>query len=225
MNFALARAEDDRPAGPRRRAVVPTIDPEDSRAYTWYALRVQPQRELGVQRILDDLGYATFVAVSRRWEFANKQTRAKWEKREVIRPIMPGWCFVGLAPFTPGWSRIVWIPLITGIVCRDGEPLPVPHDSRRDKDGKVISPGLRKLIWEQAQGRFNSPDYQRWQDTQASFEPGDEVETSYEDEAGLIRAKVLEITDRRCKLLLDRGLFGGAAREVDADMTTLRKIE
>lgn len=230
MLMVAARDDDDRPAGPRRRAVVPTIDPEDSRSYTWYALRVQPQRELSCQRILDDLGFATFVAVSKRWEFPNRQTKARWEKREVVRPIMPGWVFVGMNDWTPGWARIVWIPLITGIVAWGGQPMVIPHDRReiRNSEGEVVGyrSGLRDLIWQQAGGRFNAPDYERWQDTQHRFKPGDEVITSHEDDTGQkVRAKVIEITDRRCKLLLERGLFGGAVREVEADATTLRRVE
>lgn len=225
-----AHDDDERSAGPVKRGTVPTIDPEDSRAYTWYALRVQPQRELSVQRVLDDLGFASFVAVSKRWESPNRQTKAKWEKREVMRPIMPGWVFVGMNAATPGWDRIVWIPLITGIVSWGGRPMAIPHDQRpiRNSRGEIVGhrDGLRKMIWEQAEGRFNAPNYERWQDTRARFAPGDEVVTQHTDEIGQqIRAKVLEISDRRCKLLLERGLFDGAVREVEADMTRLRKVE
>lgn len=227
--MAVRSDDDERQPGPVKRARPPEINPEDSRAYTWFALRVQPQRELHVERVLADLGFAVFVAVSKRWEFPNRQTRARWEKREVIRPIMPGWVFVGMASFTPGWERIVWIPLVTGVASWGGQPMVIPHDRRPIKNsaGDVVGhrTGLRDLIHQQAGGRFNAPDYQRWQDTRATFKAGDTVLTQMTDEVGeAIRGKVIEITDRRCKLLLDKGLFG-AVREIEADITKLRAVE
>lgn len=229
MKTALAsRPEsenDEQPAGPRKRPPAPEISPDRSDAYTWYALRVQPQRELSVARILHDVGFASFTPVAKRWEFPNRQTRARWEKREVIRPIMPGWCFVGFARHTPGWESIVWIPAVTAIVCQDGSPAPVPHDSVRRKDGSIRRPGLRELIVRQADGRFNAPDYQRWQETQATFQEGDRVVGILADETGdHLRATVVSIKGRDLRVELDRAMFG-AVQVVESDVTRWRKAE
>jgi len=54
----------------------------DHAAYTWFALTTPPQKELVVERLLTQTGFATFVPTRKEWRFANRIARAKRRKTE-----------------------------------------------------------------------------------------------------------------------------------------------
>lgn len=184
----------------------------DSRSYRWFAVRVPPQRELVAATFLHDEGFATFVVVRRQFEFANKVQRIKLEKVEVIRPLMPGYCFIGMNHRTPGWDRVFCYRIVHGVIGYDGEPVEIPHDDRPNR------PGLRSLMWRQHGGEFNAPGYQRWQQTRNTFKIGDEVVTLDDT----LRGRVIDITDRSARVLVN---FLGGEREVIADVARLRSVD
>lgn len=185
----------------------------DSRSYRWFALRVTPQQETLAATILADRGFATFVPVRRQWEFANGANRARVIKGEKMRPLMPGYVFIGMGDGTPGWSRALCFRFVHGVIGLEGEPMEIPHD---DRPGR---PGLRQLMWRQAGGEFNAPDYQRWQaSTQRTWEIGDVVTTPDE----VLRGKVLDVDGDQAVLLAE---FLGGVREIRADVSKLRRAD
>ncbi len=173
----------------------------DSREFSWFVLTTPPQRELAVQKVMDSEGFASFVPVTRKYDFCNGAARARMEKTEVVLPIMPRYCFIGLSDRTPGWDR-VWCytgifnkfrrRIATGVLGVDGKPCQVRHEP------------LRQFMLRHSAGAFNSPSYHRYmRQTGREFEPGDMVVT--EDE--LFTGRVIEITDDRARVFID--IFGG----------------
>lgn len=190
----------------------------DSRNYTWFGVRVTPQKETVAEFVLRDEGFATFVLVRKSWEFSNGTTKARMKKREIRRPILPGLVFVGMNDRTPGWDRVFAYRLVIGVVGWGGEPRPIPHDTRPASNGLPERPGLRSLIWRQAGGEFNAPDYEKYQDTHRTFAIGDDVVTLGE----AMRGKVMGMEDRTAKVLIN---FLGGHRIVTLDVAKLRAAE
>ncbi len=172
----------------------------DSRLFNWYVLCVPPQTELAVESIMGAEGFATFVPVSCKYDFANGAAKARMEKTEVVLPIMPRYVFIGLNGKTPGWERVFCYlgifnrykrRIATGVLGVDGKPCMVRHDP------------LRKFMLRHSSGAFNAPSYHKYMKTHREFEVGDMVVT--EDE--LFTGRVVEITDDRARVFIE--IFGG----------------
>ncbi len=182
--------------------VMGTMKRLDSRNYDWFVLVVPPQRELAVEKILsDDEGFATFVPVTRKYDFANGAARARMEKTEVLLPLMPRYVFLGMkSGRTPGWDRVFCYTgifnrykrrIATGVLGVDGKPCQVRHEP------------LRLFMLRHSSGSFNAPSYHKHMQTHREFSVGDTVQT--EDE--LFTGRVIDITDNRARVFID--IFGG----------------
>ncbi len=162
----------------------------DSREYSWYVLCVPPQKELAVEKIMGGEGFATFVPVTKKYDFANGAARARMIKTEIRLPIMPRYVFLGMKTgLTPGWDRVFCYTgifnkfrhrIATGVLGVDGKPAEVRHEP------------LRKFMLRHSAGVFNAPEYhKKMRQTGREFGPGDTVTTEGEG----ITFKVLEIED------------------------------
>ncbi len=186
----------------------------DSSAFAWYVLVVPPQRELAVQQVMDREGFATFVPVTKKYDFANGAARARMQKTEVALPIMPRYIFIGMSDRTPGFERVFSYTgifnkfkrrIATGVLGVDGKPCQVRHEP------------LRKFMLRHSSGAFNSPSYHKHMKTHREFEVGDMVIT--EDE--LFTGRVIDITGNRARVFIE--IFGGTA-EADISLENLVSI-
>ncbi len=163
----------------------------DSREYSWFVLCVPPQREIAVEQIMgpDGEGFATFVPVTIRYDFANGAARARMIKTEIKLPIMPRYVFIGMSDRTPGFERVFCYTgifnrykhrIATGVLSLDGKPCQVRHEP------------LRKFMLRHSAGQFNAPLYHRkMRQTGREFGPGDMVTTEGEG----FEFQVLDIED------------------------------
>ena len=172
----------------------------DSREFDWYVLCVPPQTELAAEKIMGAEGFATFVPVTVRYDYANGAAKARKQKTEIRLPIMPRYCFLGMSGQTPGWDRVFCYVgifnrykhrIATGVLGVDGKPCMVRHGP------------LRKFMLRHSSGMFNAPSYHKYMTTHREFSVGDMVQT--EDE--LFTGQVIEITDNRARVFIK--IFGG----------------
>ncbi len=174
----------------------------DSSAFAWFVLCVPPQKELVVEKIMGAEGFATFVPVTKKYDFANGAARARMIKTEIRLPIMPRYVFLGMSDRTPGFERVFCYTgifnrykrrIATGVLGVDGKPCQVRHES------------LRLFMLRHSAGAFNAPSYHKFMQTHREFEVGDMVVT--EDE--LFTGRVINITDNRARVFIK--IFGGTA--------------
>ena len=175
----------------------------DSRAYSWYAVCVPPQKEFVFQRLLDRDGFATFVPTRKEWRFANRIARVKKRKSEKVYPVMPRYVFVGMNTGTPGWDAVFRFNIIhPTVIGFDGEPYQIPNDP------------LYRLMREHNRGRFNAPDSHRYMQTHREFKAGDMVLT----DDGLFEGRVQELQGNMARVFIE--MFG-SSREVMVDIDKL----
>lgn len=106
----------------------------------WYALCVQPSKELVAERLLVDEGYNIFVPTGPRARRPNFRV-----KRKVIisGPVLPGYVFVGfdtaMGPDDVArlerpipWSQIMKFSMISGVLGFAGEPCPIYDPEMRE---------------------------------------------------------------------------------------------
>lgn len=89
----------------------------------WYALHVQPSKELIAERLLVDEGYNIFVPTGPRARRVNYRV-----KRKVIisGPVLPGYVFIGFEfEQKIHWKRIMDYSMIHGVIGHDGTPWPI----------------------------------------------------------------------------------------------------
>lgn len=168
----------------------------------WFALLVPPQMEFVAQKILRRYGLRTFVPVRREWRRRNKFVKTK-ELQEY--PIAPRYVFAGFDRRFPLWFDLFNLPVISGAVGLNGEPLKIP--------GKAMA----RLI-QRTGGGLNAPAVQKFMRTHHEFTVGQIVEVLDGPFEGR-RVPVVEIRGHRALLLLE--LFGGQ-HEIDVSMEVLQ---
>ena len=190
----------------------------DSRDYTWYALCVPPQRELVVEKILANAGFAVFVPLRMEYRFANRAGRGRREKIERKYPIIPRIVFIGMNGHTPGWWGVLRFRIVTSIIGRGNIPAVIPHDTRPATNTMPERPGLRHLIWRYNEGQFMAPSHQQYMVTQREFEVGDLVQTDDE----LFVGRVVELSGNMATVFIE--LFGGTTK-ADINIEKLLSLE
>ena len=162
------------PAGRRAKPVTqrlkhPKISPEMVDAHTWYALRVQSQREFLSQVLLQRKGILTYVPVRKEWRHKNKYDKAlKKEKVLISYPETVGYVFAGFSPNQlvleniPVWVSIFAIPTVKSAVGVSGRPLAIDRGS------------LKRLVKDYPNG-MQRPDREQYMRTFKEFKEGDDV--------------------------------------------------
>ncbi len=188
----------------------------ESRAFAWFVLCCRSQTELVVEKIIGAEGFATFVPVARKPKFANAAAKARMEKTEIDRPIMPRYVFFGMSDNTPGWARVfcytgIFNPrkrrIATGVLGVDGKPCQVRHEP------------LRLFMLRHSSGEFNAPGYhKKMRQTGREFGPGDMVTNEGES----VAFRVIEIEDGKAGGFVK--MFGKIHR-VDVSIENLFLIE
>lgn len=89
----------------------------------WFALCVQPSKELVAQRLLVDDGHNIFVPIGHRARRVNYRVK----KKVVIGgPNLPGYVFIGFEfDQKIHWKRIMDYSMIHGVIGHDGNPWPI----------------------------------------------------------------------------------------------------
>lgn len=91
--------------------------------WRWYALRVEPQRELAIEARLREFDHFTFVPIKHTW---TKPRRGEKRKALSARAQYPGYVFIGFPPgFAAPWTEVFEFPGILGAIGRDGEPMAI----------------------------------------------------------------------------------------------------
>lgn len=95
----------------------------------WYALCVQPSKELVAERLLVDEGYNIFVPIGHR---ARRLSYRVKRKVLVAGPYLPGYVFVGFdSRHEANWLRLMGYSMVHGVIGRDGEPWPISDPDMR----------------------------------------------------------------------------------------------
>jgi transcription antitermination factor NusG len=89
----------------------------------YYPVRVAPQAELAVGKILERCGLPTLVPIEYKWRPKNAQTTHTVKKPY---PLLPRYVIVGLNCFDDWYKARAQTSLIQGFVSFDGVPKPVP---------------------------------------------------------------------------------------------------
>ena len=100
----------------------------------WYVVRAQPAAETKAAANLDRQGYPTYLPRYRRW------VRHARRRDIVLRPLFPGYLFVGIDRASMNWRPVRSTIGVAGLVCGGDEPTPVPHEvietlRRREREG------------------------------------------------------------------------------------------
>lgn len=101
----------------------------------WYALCVQPSKELVAERLLVDAGFNIFVPIGHRARRMNYRVK---RKVVVAGPFLPGYVFAGFETIMDPhglpklerpvpWPNLMRYSMIHGVIGHDGEPWPIPE--------------------------------------------------------------------------------------------------
>jgi transcription antitermination factor NusG len=94
-----------------------------------YALRVPPQREFVVERILRDDGFNVRVPIKHRISRTHRNA-----KRRELRafPQFTGYVFVTFCAFeVPAWGQLFRSDIVKSVIGQNGKPTPIPERAMR----------------------------------------------------------------------------------------------
>lgn len=139
------------------------VDPHilaDAPSLLWYALLTPPGREFVAQRILRRYGLRTFIPVRREWRRKNKFVKIK---DQFTYAAVPRYVMAGFMRSVPLWFDLFNLPVVSGVVGRQGEPMLIP--------AKAVASLIRRTG-----GGLNAPAVQRYMRTHHEFTVGQTVE-------------------------------------------------
>lgn len=95
----------------------------------WYAIRVAPQREFAVEKLLKTYDLKGFCPILKKeiWRKVPGTYRKKKLEGEKVVAAFPGWIF---AACHDPWTDILrhpWARHVTGVASVDGRPMPIPY--------------------------------------------------------------------------------------------------
>lgn len=95
--------------------------------WQWFALRVEPGRELVVEARLREADHFTFVPLK---HVVRKKSRHSKQKVLNARAQFPGYVFIGQPPgFELPWLKILEDPDTHGVIGQDGAPIAIREPS------------------------------------------------------------------------------------------------
>jgi transcriptional antiterminator RfaH len=106
----------------------------------WFLLQLKPNGQRLAERNLQRQGFETFLPMHEVTE--RKSTRFMTD----LRPLFPGYMFVGFEPEIAPWHQINSTVGVSRLVSMNGKPQSVPFDivdglmSRCDASGKLLPP-------------------------------------------------------------------------------------
>lgn len=163
----------------------------------WYALRVSPQKEFVVQRILSNCHYLAVAPAKSEWRKLNKYRKGK---RRVEYPVMYGYVLIAFPQGAqPPWFNILNFHIVNSVVGFNGRPLKLEY----------VEDALAR--WGQS---LSAPEIQKYMRTHGEFAVGDEVQVFAGGIDG-VHGKVLDINEREAKVLMK---FLGSEYEVRAPL-------
>jgi len=113
---------------------------DDDRSATWFLAQLKPNSHKIANRNLIRQGFETFLPLQE----DTRRVRGKFVTQ--LRPLFPGYIFVGLDRLRGGWRAVNSTYGITRLVTLGAEPTPVPPDLvsalmlRCDDEGKLLPP-------------------------------------------------------------------------------------
>lgn len=94
-----------------------------------YALRVPPQREFAVERILRSDGFDVRVPIKHR--LCRQHRNAKRMEARAF-PLYVGYVFVTFCAFEqPAWRELFRFDVVKGVIGENGNPTPIPERAMR----------------------------------------------------------------------------------------------
>lgn len=153
--------------------------------------------ELQLQR----RGFETFLPRRTVYRHANGVTAKQRKKREVARPLLVGWIFVGWPDGQNRWRDLFDCPGVVGVAGAEGKP------------ARVQEAALRAFAKRFGGGLVTAHERERFMRSRAEYSPGDTVRLLAEPMAGLT-GRVVAVNKRQAQILLP--LFGERAVWMDA---------
>lgn len=158
-----------------------------------------------VEHLLRLKGFDTFAPRRTVYRFANKAQARRRVKREVARPIFPGWLFVRAAGSIGYWRELLETPGVVAIAGIDGRPALI---------GEHV---IRQLARRFGDGFVSADERERYMRSRREYAAGQTVrfaEAAFEGCTG----QVISVKGRMARVLLN---FLGATREIDVDSMLL----
>lgn len=188
-------------------------------ALVWYAVRVRVESRgvrspefpdpvkapFPTEHRLQQRGFEVFVLRKTVYRFSNRYMRGRRLKKEMVRPLMPGWFFIGMRPGEERWRDLLETSGVIGVAGTEGRPAVV--------NGRVI----KALAERFGDGFVSAADRERFMRSRAEYAPGQMVRVADGPFDGMA-AKVVAVKGRQARILL--AMFG-ADREVDVDAMML----
>jgi transcription antitermination factor NusG len=110
---------------------------------TWYALRVEPQREMAVHDALAERGHEVYCPIRTAWI---RKGRSRNERVERSYALLPRYVLLGCLS-APSWYEILDVDHVIGAVGYDGEPYrirPSQVQSMMDRESRGV---WRAPVW------------------------------------------------------------------------------
>lgn len=181
---------------------------------TWYAVRViaghrvrpgdEPDAPFVIERKLRQRGFETYLPRKTVYRHSNGITARKRQKREVPRPLLTGWVFVGWATGENRWRELFDCPGVVGVAGAAGRPAPIADAS------------IRQFARRFGGGVLTAHERERFMRSRAEYAPGQSVRVIGGPFDGSV-VKVVRVRQRQAKIILP--MFGGECEvEIDAAM-------
>ncbi len=160
--------------------------------HTWYALRVESQKEIVISQILRRMHYMAVTPTESVWRFTPKKRRSTEKVREKVRkdyPIMYGYVLIAFPEqVEPNWFNLLSLDIIRSVVSFEGRPMQL--------DTREVEETLRQ--WGAG---LTAPTIQKFMRTHAEYQVGDTVKVFAGGMDGL-QGKVVEITGAEARVLM-----------------------
>lgn len=168
----------------------------------WFVLLVPPQKEYQACNALRLRGIDAFVPVETRWRRKNRYRKAKVE---VEYPLLRRYVLVGFYPDERPWGRVLDLPLVNGVICRDGQPFGISYRA------------IEHLIGKDDEAKVRAPVEQRYMRTYREFAEGDEAMVTHGSLDGW-KVRIEEIDGPSARILVD---MLGKAQYLDVPLEIL----
>ena len=165
---------------------------------SWYAFRVEPQKEFAAQEIVNRHGFR--AVVPHEWRFI-RGANAKRRSKTKIYPYVIGYVFVEIE-HPPNWYLMFSMHCLKSVVGSGGQPTPIPRQA---------IDGLLRLTGQ------SIPHVLSRNTRRASFVPGDNVRIAEGPFTGF-EGRVETVHGAKARMVFE---MLGAMRDVDVPLDTL----
>jgi transcription antitermination factor NusG len=155
---------------------------------TWYAILVEPQRELAVTNDLEERHVEAYCPIRTAWVRRGRNRNARFER---AYPLISRYVFVGWLS-TPNWSVVCDVDHVIGPVGYEGEPY------------RIRPREIQSLMDREAKGAWRAPVWHR------SLRKGEAIDIDTRVRV-VSRTDSEQLTDQIYRIL---GVEGGQARIV-----------